>query len=95
MALLPCQRLLPGFCKTACEGGVGWVWAVRGVLPILAQRDAAWDMWGRAGLVGLETSTVALPAGRWLPVCPCTRSSLPAAAGLANIIALGALPLPI
>lgn len=68
------------------------MWAVRGVLPILTQRDVAWDMWGRAGLVGLEMSTVALPAGQWLPVSPCTRSSLSAAAGLANITALGVLP---
>ncbi|XP_059700288.1 sulfotransferase 1B1-like isoform X3 [Haemorhous mexicanus] len=42
---------------------------------------------------GAEISSVALPAGQWLPVSPCTRSSLSAAAGLANITALSALPI--
>ncbi|XP_037992054.1 sulfotransferase family cytosolic 1B member 1-like isoform X1 [Motacilla alba alba] len=45
------------------------------------------------GTCEAEMSFVALPAGQWLPVSPCTRSSLPAAAGLANITGLSALPL--
>lgn len=77
------QRDLANLC-------IGSVWAVRGVLPTLTQWDIAQDLWGRVRLVGLEMSTVALPAGQWLPVSPCTCSSLPAAAGLANITAFSA-----
>ncbi|XP_071287830.1 sulfotransferase 1B1-like [Agelaius tricolor] len=45
------------------------------------------------GTCGAEMSSVALPAGQWLLVTPCPCSSLSAAAGLANISALSALPL--
>lgn len=47
--------------------------------------------WG-VGPVGLEMSTTAPRGGQWLPASPHARSSLPAAAALANIAALGRPP---